>query len=250
MKVKVDHEGKTVLVTGGAKRIGKALALHLAGRGNHLFIHFNGSAKRAEDLKNRIQDKGVKAWSGSADFSREQATLSFFDQAVKEAGPIDILINNASIFPMDSFDNLSEASLLDNVKINAMAPLLLAREFFKQQRPGVIINLLDACMDEFKRERVSYTLSKQMLHNITKMLAIEMAPRVRVNAVAPGLILPPEGEDESYLLERAFTNPMGAHGSLDDVCAAMDFLINSPFVTGQVIYVDGGRHLKGFDCEN
>jgi len=246
----MEINGKTVLVTGAAKRIGRAIALDLSSKGANIFIHYNGSSDEAAKLEKEVMDKGVKAWSGSADFKSEQETISLFKKASKAAGPIDILINNASIFPEDRFSEISELSLSENVKTNAFAPLLLAREFARRQGKGIVINMLDACMNEYTRDRLSYTLSKQMLHSITMSLALELAPDVRVNAVAPGLILPPEGEDYEYLAKRISTNPLNKHGDVEDVCSAIAYLINSPFVTGQVIYVDGGRHLKGFDCED
>jgi hypothetical protein len=123
--------------------------------------------------------------------------------------------------------------------------LELCREFAKQVRGGAIVNFLDTRVLDYDREHMSYHLSKRALFTLTRAMALEFAPAIRVNAVAPGLVLPPAGKDQSYLDALVHTNPLQAHGSVEDVAAAVLFLVTSPFVTGQVIYVDGGRHMLG-----
>jgi hypothetical protein len=137
-------------------------------------------------------------------------------------------------------------SLLASVQLHAMAPLVLARAFAAQRIPaGDIVNFLDSRMEDYDRRHVSYNLGKRMLWAITRMLALELAPAIKVNAVAPGLILPPEGRDEQYLAGLASTNPLNRVGSVEGVAAAVRLLVESDFITGQVIYVDGGRHIRG-----
>ncbi|HNR34300.1 MAG TPA: SDR family oxidoreductase, partial [Candidatus Hydrogenedentes bacterium] len=133
----------------------------------------------------------------------------------------------------------------DAVNLNALAPFLLGRCLAAQKRPGGIVNLLDARIADYDREHASYHLSKRLLFTLTRMMAVEFAPCVRVNGIAPGLILPPEGKDESYLAQLAATNPLNRYGSPDDVAEAVLYLLRSDFVTGQVIFVDGGRHMRG-----
>lgn len=241
----IDLRGQTALVTGGAKRLGAALARALARRGVHVVIHYRSSSREAEDLVAELSRMGVKAWTVAGDLGNLDACEPVFEKAVHQAGPIDILVNNASIFPDSRLDDFTASQLFENVQVNAMAPTLLCRLFAGQERPGTIVNFLDTRILDYDRRHVAYHLSKRMLHALTKMMAIEYAPGIRVNAVAPGLVLPPPGQDESYLERLAHTNPLQRHGSADDVAEAAVFLVASDFVTGQVLYVDGGRHLKG-----
>ena len=133
----------------------------------------------------------------------------------------------------------------ENVRINAWAPFVLSKAVADQGIPASIVNFLDTRMLDHDSKHVSYHLSKRMLFTLTRMTALEFAPRVRVNGVAPGLVLPPPGHDTSYLKALAHTNPLNAHGAAEDVARAVVFLFESPFITGQVIYVDGGRHMLG-----
>ena len=122
---------------------------------------------------------------------------------------------------------------------------MIARAFGAQGIEGVIVNFLDTRIEDYDRKHAAYHLSKRMLYTLTRMMAIEFAPLVRVNAVAPGLILPPPGKDESYLAQLAHTNPLGRYGDPSHIVEAVLFLVRNDFVTGQVVFVDGGRHLKG-----
>lgn len=237
--------GKTALVTGAAKRLGAATAFELARYGAAIVVHYGRSRVEAEQVAESARSLGVCAWTVAANLADPAATDALFDCAVQVAGPIDILINNAGVFPRGGLGTLSPADLHANLDVNALAPLLLSRRFFAQGRPGCIINFLDARITDFDSEHAAYHLSKRMLFSLTRMMALEFAPAVRVNAVAPGLILPPEGEDQSYLERLAHTNPLGRHGGARDVTEAVLFLIRSEFITGQVIFVDGGRHIKG-----
>ena len=131
-----------------------------------------------------------------------------------------------------------------HLHVNAWTPLVLSREFARHAGRGKIINLLDTKIMGYDREHVAYILSKQMLAALTTMCAAEFAPAVTVNAIAPGLILPPSGKDETYLASLAQTVPLRRHGGPGDITDAALYLLKSDFVTGQVIYVDGGRHLR------
>jgi len=131
------------------------------------------------------------------------------------------------------------------VQVHALAPLTLSRALAKQGRDGHIINMLDSRVTDYDRDHAAYHLSKRMLLTLTRMLAMELAPRIAVNGVAPGLILPPAGKDESYLRDLAHTNPMNRHGGVGDITDAVLYLLTSRFVTGQVMFVDGGRHMRG-----
>jgi hypothetical protein len=237
--------GKTALVTGAAKRLGRATALTLAHEGVNVVLHCRTSTKAAEELADAGRALGVKAWTLTADLASPGAAQSLVERALDMAGPLDFLINNASVFPTSAMADVSVENVHASVDLNALAPFLAARRFAEQRRDGAIINFLDARIVDYDREHVAYHLSKRMLFELTRMMALEFAPAIRVNAVAPGLILPPAGKDESYLASLAHTNPLNRYGGVDDVTSAVVFLLQSPFITGQVIFVDGGRHLRG-----
>jgi NAD(P)-dependent dehydrogenase (short-subunit alcohol dehydrogenase family) len=135
------------------------------------------------------------------------------------------------------------------MNIHALTPLILSQELASQRCGGDIINILDTRILECDNEHAAYHLSKRSLFVLTRMLAKELAPEIRVNGVAPGLVLPPPGKDETYLKERAHSLPLKCHGSVQDVSDAVLYLLRSPFVTGQVIYIDGGKHLRGSSYE-
>lgn len=236
---------KTALVTGASKRLGAAMALALARYGVNVVVHYRSSASEAEQVAADVRGLGPEAWTCPADLAHGEEAVRLFSQARDLAGPIDFLINNAGIFAAGGLTEFTPEELHANVDVNAMAPLLLGREFAGQGREGVIVNFLDARVVDYDWSHVAYHLSKRMLFSLTRMMAMEFAPRVRVNAVAPGLILPPEGEDAAYLERMASTNPLNRHGDPGHVTEAVLFLLGNDFVTGQVVFVDGGRHLKG-----
>lgn len=237
--------GKTALVTGAARRIGRAVALSLAAEGVHVVVHYRASRDEAEDAAIGIRATGVNAWTIQADLHDPAEAEKVLPRAVEVAGQIDLLINNASIFTKSRVTEFTFEDLVDNVRVNAVAPLLIARAFAGQGGQGAIVNFLDTRIADYDAEHAAYHLSKRMLFTLTRMMALEFAPGIRVNAVAPGLILPPAGEDVSYLEGLASTNPLHRVGCLEDVTEAVLFLLRSAFVTGQVIFVDGGRHLRG-----
>lgn len=222
------------------------MAEGLAGEGAHVVVHYRSSGDEAEELVQSLREQGGKAWRMQADLAEPEQVESLIARAAELADrPIDVLVNNASIFPVDTLDEVTPDSLATNVQLHAMAPLVLARRMAGRCERGDVINMIDARAVDYDRRHASYHLSKRMLLTLTKMLARELAPAVRVNGIAPGLILPPPGEDRNYLEELAHTNPLNACGGPEDITRAALFLLRSPFVTGQLLFVDGGRHLKG-----
>ncbi len=234
--------GRTALVTGGARRIGRAIALALGRAGVNVIVHYGHSAREAEDTANEIRAMGVRVWTLRADLNSTAEAEGLFARA---AEAIDILVNNASIFPQGRITDVTAENLAENMRVNAFAPLALSRAFAAQGRPGHILNLLDARIADYDREHAAYHLSKRTLFALTRMMAVEFAPLVAVNAIAPGLILPPPGESDAYLERLAHTNPLQRHGSVEEVAEAALFLLSSEFITGQVLFIDGGRFLDG-----
>ena len=238
--------GGTALVTGAALRLGAAISRRLAAGGADLVLHCRSSREAAEGVADEIRAKGRRAWVVAADLDDPAQAEALLPRAVEAAGgPVTVLVNNASIFLRDRVTGFTLADLERNLRVNAWAPLVLSRALAAQGVPGAVVNLLDCRIHDYDEEHAAYHLSKRMLFSLTRMTALEFAPRVRVNAVAPGLILPPPGEDETFLVRMAHTNPLHAHGSPEGVAAAVDYLVRAPFVTGQVIHVDGGRHMRG-----
>jgi NAD(P)-dependent dehydrogenase (short-subunit alcohol dehydrogenase family) len=238
--------GQAALVTGGAKRLGRAIALALARAGADVVVHCRSSLAEAQALTEEIRGLGRQAWVAQADLSDAVRAQALFESASASAGGnLGILVNSASIFPKGRLDDLSPAELDRNIHTNALAPFILGRALARSRRGGCIVNLLDSRIMDYDAEHAAYHLSKRLLATLTRMMALEFAPRVRVNAVAPGLILPPPGEDDGYLERLKRTNPLERHGECADVTAAVLFLARSSFVTGQTIFVDGGRHMRG-----
>ncbi|MBN2710814.1 MAG: SDR family oxidoreductase [Planctomycetes bacterium] len=237
--------GRTALVTGGAKRIGRAIVMALAEAGANVVIHYNYSQEEAEAVAEHARALGVSAWTAPADLRDGEQACLLISSVVGLSGPLDILVNNASIFPESGLLDFTPVDLSENIQVNAHAPLELSRAFYAQGMGGSIVNMLDARVHDYDSKHVAYHISKRMLHDLTKMMAFEFGPSVKVNGVAPGLILPPEGEDESYLEKLKSTNPLCKYGCLSDITDTVLFLVGSSFITGEVIHVDGGRHLKG-----
>jgi pteridine reductase len=243
--------GRVALITGAARRLGRATALALAEAGAHVCIHYNSSDEAAHKLARQIRALGVKVWAVRADLSMSRGSEELFSQAMNAAGHLDILINNASVFPRQSLREITEQTLDSNIRVNAAAPLLLSKQFAEHMEhrdpktQGVIINFLDTHITGYHQAYAAYHISKRMLFTVTRMLALEYTPLVRVNAVAPGLILPPQGKDENYLKNHTRHNPLHTYGNESDITSAVLFLIRSTFITGQVLFVDGGYHMKG-----
>ncbi len=238
--------GKTALITGGAKRIGRSCALRLAREGASILIHYNTSESEAEELAESIRLAGGKAWTISQDLSEKGGAESLIDRGLEITGGLDYLINSASIFPESSYGDVTQSDFEENLQINALSPFFLTRTFAsKSKNAECVVNFLDTRIVDYDKQHLAYHLSKKMLFSLTRILSQELAPKLRVNAVAPGLVIPPPGKTEEYLKERIHTNPLQRIGTLTQVSESMLFLITNTFITGQVIFVDGGRHLKG-----
>ncbi len=241
----LELSGKTALITGGAKRLGAVTALELARHGVNCVLHYRESEAEAHQTADEVSALGVKVWLVQGDLGVADVPDRVWESAESQSGGIDFLINSASIFPEETLDELTESTLAPNVNVNTLAPFHLARRFAATGREGVVINFLDTMVRDYDRKHVPYHLSKKMLHHLTRMMAVEYAPRLRVNGVAPGLVLPPEGKDTSYLESLKHSNPLQTYGCGEQIAHAVIFLLVNTFITGQVIYIDGGRNLRG-----
>ena len=239
---------KRVLITGGARRLGRETALALAHRGAHVAIHYHSSRESAEGLCREIESHGVRGISVQGNLSAGPAVEALFRTAWDAMGELDLLVNNASIFPPGRLDGLEMADLLPNIQVNAWAPFLLTRALWRKLRGtgqrAAVVNLLDTRLVGGDLAHSAYHLSKAMLGELTTMMALEFAPELRVNGVAPGAVLPPEDLDEAYLDGLTASLPLRRRGYPSDIADAVVYLLGASFVTGQVIFVDGGRHIR------
>ena len=238
-------KGKTALITGAAKRLGREITIALSAMGVNTVIHYHKSDHQAKQLAQQIHTNNSKTFLIQADLSNSKQSQQLMQRAIAMAGPINILINNASVFPSDTIWDTTDLNLHQNMQIHAYTALYLSREFAQQHINGHIINMLDSRVNDYDREHLAYHLSKRALQSITRIMALELAPNIQVNAIAPGLILAPPKTSDQYLKDMAHTNPLHTHGSADDINNAVIFLLQSKFITGQTLYIDGGRHIKG-----
>lgn len=236
---------KTALVTGAAKRIGRAIALGLAQRGWDVVVHYAHSADEAHATVDEIAALGRNAMALPCDLSDEVAVKSLL-RAAAQLGPISCVVNNASLFDYDSATDFSGTSLDAHMRVNLVAPVLLAQTLFEETADGeqaVVVNLLDQKLFNLNPDFLSYTLSKAALHSATTMLAQALAPKVRVVGVAPGITLV-SGDQSEAEFERAHkVTPLGRSSTPEDIAATVCFVAESPSITGTTIIVDGGQHL-------
>ena len=239
--------GKTALVTGATKRIGRQIVLALADAGVNVVVHYRELAGDAEKLCEELRTRGVKAWHIEADLENLEDSRQLFSRVAALAGPVELLVNNASQFLPSTVQDMDFAGLMRHMQVNVWAPFVISREFARHAGHGKIVNLLDSRITGFDRSHVAYILSKRLFAVLTEMMAREFAPGITVNGIAPGLILPPPGKDPGWLDELAKTVPLKCHGDPGDIADAALYLLKSDFVTGQIIFVDGGRHLMEQD---
>lgn len=231
----------TAIITGGAVRLGREFALHLANRGHDIAFIYNSSKEAAVETEKEIRSLGVKAKGYRFELRNVEGIPSLMNEILHDFKDVSILINSASIFPKGFIADTSVESLRDAMNINLFAPLILMREYFRKVKKGNIINILDERIATNSPTRAAYLLSKSALERLTYMAAIEFAPDIRVNGIAPGLIMPKEGTDERYFAKRSKAVPLGRSGKVESLLTGIDYLLDNQFVTGEVLFVDGGE---------
>jgi NAD(P)-dependent dehydrogenase (short-subunit alcohol dehydrogenase family) len=232
-----------VLVTGGAKRVGRAFIEALAEDGHPCAVHFNRSSNDADALVDQLVSAGGEACAIGADLSDPAAAEALIGRAAQALGPISLLVNSASIFEDDRPDTMTADSFNRHMGANLLAPALLSKAFAAQAPQGaLIVNLLDYKLFNINADYFSYTLSKAGLKAMTEMLARDLAPKVRVCGIAPGLTLPSPYHSEEEFERLHHDNPLGAGPTTEDLVRAVRFFRDSAPVSGQIVCVDGGQH--------
>ena len=239
-------DGRVTLVTGGAIRVGRAIVQALAAEGATMAVHHHGSVDEARSLVAELRSKGLRAEAFRADLTDDAQLGSLVADVERTLGPIQVLVNSAARFTRKPFLDTEAATLDAEWRLNARAPFLLTRAAARgmvERREGVVVNVLDIGGGLVPwRNYSAYCMTKAAMNMLTQVLALELAPHVRVNGVAPGTVLPPEslGPEEREQLRARI--PLARFGSAEDVAQTVRFLITGPgFITGQVIAVDGGR---------
>jgi len=237
---------KNVLITGSAKRIGRAIALELAAEGWGVAVHYGGSDEAATKTVRDIVEAGGRASAFQADLADVSTLSALVEQAHAELGPLTALINNASLFKDDDLETLTPDSWSAHMDTNLRAPLFLAQAFAKQLPegdPGNIINIIDQRVWRLTPRFLSYTASKAGLWTLTQTLAQALAPKIRVNGIGPGPTLSNDRQSSADFEAQAASTLLQRQISMEEICAAVRFILASPAMTGQMIALDSGQHL-------
>lgn len=242
----MDIAGRNALITGGAHRLGRALTLALSEAGADVFIHYKNSSEAAETTASEARAAGREAATGSADLGDPATGGILIEMATAALGPISILVNSASGFPTDSLESIRIEDWHRAHDLTLASPVFLTQAFaaaLPSDMEGAVVNITDVHTKTPYRNHFSYTVAKGGLDTFTRAAALALAPRIRVNAVALGLILPPAGEDQAYVEALAEGLPLAKVGGTDPVVSATIALIQNPFITGEIVRTDGGSHL-------
>ena len=237
---------RAALVTGAARRIGRALALDLAAQGYDVAVHYRQSAAEARTAVAAIEAHGRRAVALAADLADETQTERLIGAAAAALGPITLLVNNAAIFGYDRPATADAASWQRHMAINLRAPLVLTQGLvagLPETAVANVVNLIDERVLNLSPHYTSYTVSKAGLWVLTQHLARALAPRVRVNAIAPGPVLPHAAMSAEAFAALLRAAPLGRGPSLDEICRTLRLILSAPSMTGQMITLDGGRHL-------
>ncbi|MGI9666805.1 MAG: SDR family oxidoreductase [Acidimicrobiia bacterium] len=238
--------GRNALVTGGAVRVGAAISTALASAGANVFVHYNRSAGPADALAVQLRSMGVDVATGAGNLGDPTAAGELVAKATDELGPISLLVNSASGFPEDSISSATVDGWRRTADLTLGSPLFLTQAFadaLPDGEAGAVVNVTDVKTQRPYREHLTYMLAKGGIDTLTKAAALSLAPRIRVNAVALGVILPPPGEGADYVESLAADLPLQRVGGAQVVADTVIFLAQNDFITGEIVRVDGGAHL-------
>jgi NAD(P)-dependent dehydrogenase (short-subunit alcohol dehydrogenase family) len=238
---------RAALVTGGAKRLGRAMALALGGAGFDVAVHYAGSGEEAEATAAAIRALGQRAATVRADLAEEAEAAVLAGRAAAAVGPLGVLVNNASTFERDEWHDVTRESWDAHLEPNLRAPLILSQAMAKalpEGAEGIVVNMLDQRVWSLTPHFVSYTVSKSALWTLTRTLALALAPRIRVNGIGPGPALPSPRQTEEQFARQCRSVPLRRGTSPEEVAAALLAILSLPSMTGQMIALDGGQHLQ------
>lgn len=233
---------QTILITGAAKRLGQFLAINFAKIGYNIALHYNSSKEEALEVQKDIQSYNVLCQIFQADLQNIQNCQKLITDVEKYFGKIDILINNSSVFIEGNFQNTTEEIFDGNFNVNYKSIFFLS-QYFAKNNSGNIINILDTKINKRLKRFFTYINSKKSLSILTQDLALELAPKIRVNAIAPGTFLPSHDFDNKYIAKKTKEAPLDRYTDMEDIFTTAHFFIANNFLTGQIIYVDGGENL-------
>ncbi len=238
-------ETKKIIITGGANRIGRSIALELANYDTQIVIHYSKSFSAAKKLKIELENLGSIVHLVKADLNNFKQTQRIISFAHKKMKGINCLVNNASIFENDNLFNFSDKSFVKHINVNLKAPAILIRDFSKKfkGKDGNIVNIIDQRVEKLTPFFFSYTLSKSSLATLTKTAAMKLAPNIRVNAVSPGPTLKNKRQSKKHFKKQWKSTILKKKVDTKNVSSAVKFLINNNNITGQIINVDSGQRL-------
>ncbi|MDA9710485.1 SDR family oxidoreductase [Candidatus Pelagibacter sp.] len=239
-------EARKIIITGGATRIGAAIARKLSGANKEILIHYNKSKLKAEKLKKELTNKGTKVYLVKGDLSKETDIKKIIKFAKFKLKFFDCLINNASLFENDKLENFSLDSWSKHLRTNLRAPALLTKEFAKnvKGKNNNIINIIDQRVFKLTPYFFSYTISKTGLYTLTKTSAMSLAPNIRVNAIAPGPTIKNQRQSEKHFKKQYLATPLKRQVDVEQICNGVDFFIKNISITGQVLAIDSGQNLN------
>ena len=239
-------EARKIIITGGATRIGAAIAKRLSGKEIEILIHYNKSKSKAENLKKELQKKGSKVFLVRGDLSKEKDVNKIIKFAKSKLKFFDCLINNASLFENDKIGNFTTDSWGKHLRTNLRTPALLSKEFAKniKGKNNNIINIIDQRVFKLTPYFFSYTISKTGLYTLTKTTAMSLAPNIRVNGIAPGPTIKNQRQSEKHFRKQYLATPLKRQVDVEQICNAVDFFINNISITGQVLAIDSGQSLN------
>ena len=239
-------EARKIIITGGATRIGAAIAEKLSGPNIEIAIHYNKSKSKAESLKKKLQQFGTTVHLIKGDLSKEREIYKIIKFSKSKMKFFDCLVNNASLFENDKLENFTSKSWENHISTNLKAPALLSKEFSKNVRGknNNIINIIDQRIFKLTPYFFSYTLSKTGLYTLTKTSAMSLSPNIRVNGIAPGPTIKNKRQSEKHFKKQYLATPLKKQVNVNEVCNAVDFFIKNSSITGQVLAVDSGQSLN------
>ncbi|MEA2001482.1 MAG: SDR family oxidoreductase [Actinomycetota bacterium] len=242
----MEINNRVVVVTGGAKRVGKAISLGLAAAGADVFIHYNSSAGPAEETLDEVRALGVRGAIGSIDLGNPAAAPDLIAMATEALGQVSLLVNSASGFATDTVEDVTIEAWRRTQDLTLATPVFLTQAFaaaLPGEASGAVVNITDVRTLTPYLKHFSYVIAKGGIDTFTRTAALQLAPQIRVNAVALGVILPPPGEGADYVEDLASRLPLERVGGTDPVVAAVLHLMRNDFITGEIVRLDGGSHL-------